>query len=276
MKRSLFATVLLCLIFPPAVFAHPTARFIRNHTTIRVHAEYQLGHKVWVCSWRPGDTRVRPLVTYSRRSPRTVEAWAGAGRRRSRTVCAMNGGTYTWRTYYPSGALFAEGRRIHPASDAPAVGFTRNGRVWFGARNARRHGSVNIVNGMAFLIQRGRPLLSHARAPWTTPAQFSCGARGTDSWYGCFRSTIVSFRNGRVGLVEIALASMPTASRILMRMGVRDAITLDAGGAARLWTLAGRHNTGRYRVGHTFGTIPPGYPWHRLIPDAVLINARRA
>lgn len=276
MKRQILACGLLCLIFPPAALAHPTAHFLRTRTSLRVHAEYQLGHKVWVCSWRPGDRRIRGLVTYSKRAPRTVEAWAGAGRRRSRTACAMNGGTYQWRNYYPSGALFAEGRRIHPASNAPAAGFTLGGRVWFGARNARRHGSVNIVNGMAFLVQRGRPLLSHSRAPWTTPAQYSCGARGTDSWYGCFRSVVVSFRSGRVGLVEIALASMPLSARILKRMGVRDALAVDSGGAARLWTLAGRHNTGRRYVGHTFGTIPPGYPWHRMIPDAILINARRA
>src|SRR6185437_4904930 len=92
------------------------------------------GHHVRVCSWRPGDNRVRGLVRYSKRL-HTVPGWAMAGQKRSRAVCALNGGTYQTRpaTYRPSGTVFAQGRRIRGVMDAPAVGFLANGRVVFGA-----------------------------------------------------------------------------------------------------------------------------------------------
>lgn len=253
--------------------ARPTARYL-SRTTIRVHAEVVLGHHVRVCSWRPGDRRVRGLVRYSR-ATRTVPGWAEAGRRASRAVCAINGGTYALASYRPSGTVVAGGRRITPISDAPAVGLLASGRVVWGARRARRLGAANIMNGLAYVVSGGHAIRSHAEAPWTTSAQFSCGAPGTDGWYGCSRSVLAAFANGRVGLVEIGHASMPLAGRILVRMGAVEAITFDSGGAALMWTLEGRRNTGsRSQAGHLFG-VTAGTSWHRRIPDAIIINARR-
>jgi hypothetical protein len=250
-------------------YAHPTARFLATRTTIRVHGGVALGHHVRVCSWRPGDARVRGLVRYSKRLE-TVPQWAGAARLRSRAVCSLNGGTYRTAPgvdqYRPSGTLYAMGRRVRGLMDAPAVGFLSNGRVVFGARAAYRAGSREIMNGLSFLVSGGKPLLRHADAAWTTAAQFSCGAAGTDGPYGCSRSVLAQFKTGRVGLVEIGHASMPLAARILVHLGAREAITFDSGGAALMWTLTTR----RRLFGVTAGT-----PWHRRIPSAIVINARK-
>jgi len=263
--------------FAAKAFGHPTATFLSARTTIRVHGELVLGHHVRVCSWRPGDARVRGLVRYSKRL-HTVPGWALAGQRTSRAVCSLNGGTYRTAPgagqYRPSGTLFAGGRRVRGVTDAPAVGFLSRGRVVFGARAARKAGSGNIMNGLAFLVSGGHPLLQHSDAAWTTPKQFTCGAPGTDGTYGCSRSNLVQFRNGRVGLVEIGHASMPLAARILVRMGAREAVTFDSGGAALMWTLQGSHNTGsRTQVGHLMGATV-GSVWKRRIPDAIIVNAR--
>lgn len=257
-------------------YAHPTAAFLAKRTTLRTHNEIVLGHHVRVCSWRPGDARIRGLVRYSKAHLHTVPGWALAGHKRSRAACAINAGTYQTRpaTYRPSGTVYAMGRRIRGLTDAPAAGF-RNGHVYFGARNAYRHGARNITNGLAMLVDHGHPLTSHSQAVWTTPSQFSCGAPGTDGIFGCSRSSIVQFRNGRVGLVEIGHASMLLAARILVRMGARGALTLDSGGAALLWTISGSHNTGsRTQAGHLFGATV-GSTWKRHLPYAVVVNARK-
>jgi len=259
----------------PNASAHPTATFLNARTTIRVHGELVYGHHVRVCSWRPGDARVRGLVRYSKRL-KTVPGWAMAGLRPSRAVCALNGGTYRTASpnqYRPSGTVYAQGRRIRRVMDAPAVGFLARGRVVFGARAARRHGAQSIMNGLAYLVIDGRAQ-SFLSAPWVTPKQWSCGAPGTDGVYGCSRSNLVQFKNGRVGLVEIGHASMPFAAAILVKMGAKAAITFDSGGAALMWTLQGSHNTGsRSQVGHLIGATV-GSSWKRRIPDAVIVNAR--
>jgi hypothetical protein len=263
--------------FVGQAYAHPTARYLHRSTSIRVTHRTVLGHPVRVCSWRPGDRRVRGLVRYSRTHLLTVPGWAGAGRKRSRAACALNGGTYRTASpnrYRPSGTVFAQGRRIRRVMDAPAVGFLPGGRVIFGAQAARQHGSGNIMNGLAMLVEHGRPLLRHSDAVWTTPAQFACGAPGTDGVYGCSRSAVVQFKNGRVGLVEVLHASMPAAAIILKQMGARAAITFDSGGAAGMWTLIGRHNLSRTQVGRYVGATM-GTNWHRHIPDAIVMNARK-
>ena len=117
------------------------------------------------------------------------------------------------------------------------------------------------MNGLAYLVRDGHPLRYHSQAPWTTRAQFSCGARGTDGWYGCYRSALVRFKGGRVGFAEVELASMPVAAKVLRRLGVVDALTLDSGGGAMLWTR---------RFGN-FGTTA-GTRWSRLIPMAVTVR----
>jgi len=259
----------------PNASAHPTTTFLNARTTIRVHGELVYGHHVRVCSWRPGDARVRGLVRYSKAHLLTVPGWAAAGRLRSRAACAANSGTYRTATpnqYRPSGTVYAGGRKIRGLMDAPAVGFV-GGRVYFGARNAYRHGARNIMNGLAMLVDHGVALRSHRLAPWTTPSQFTCGPPGTDGPVGCSRTCVVAFKNGRVGLVEVMHVSMPAAARILKAMGAKAAITLDSGGAAGLWTLTGSRNVPRPQVGRFFGAAM-GTPWHRHLPMAIVINAR--
>jgi len=258
-----------------SAFAHPTARFLSARTTIRVHGEIVLGHHVRVCSWRPGDVRVRGLVRYSKRL-KTVPGWAMAGLRPSRAVCGINGGTYRTATpnqYRPSGTVYAQGRRIRGVTDAPAVGFVA-GHIYFGAANARLHGAKSIMNGLAMLVVHGHAQTKHRLMPWTTLKQFSCGAPGTDGVYGCSRSVVAQMKNGRNAIIEIGHASMPLAAAILARMGAKTAITFDSGGAALMWTLEGSHNTGsRSQVGHLIGATV-GSAWKRRLPDALIVNAR--
>lgn len=266
----------LMLAAPAVAQAHPTNGWLSAQTTIRVHGELVLGHHVRVCSWKPGDNRVRGLVRYSKHL-KTVPGWAQAGLRPSRAVCALNGGTYRTapgvNQYRPSGTVYAQGRRIRGLTDAPAVGFV-GGHVFFGARLARKHGAKSIMNALAYLVRDGKAQLNHRLMPWTTLKQFSCGAPGTDGTYGCSRSVVAQMRNGRVAMIEIGHASMPLAAKILVRMGVKTAVTFDSGGAALMWTLQGSHNTGsRTQVGHLIGATV-GSAWKRRIPDAVIVNAR--
>jgi hypothetical protein len=233
---------------------------VAHHPPVAVRTQTVLGHHVRVCAWNPASAHVRGLVRYSK-TLHTITGWA-SGQRRVR--CAMNGGTYG-RHYVPSGNVWALGRQIRTsAPNAPAVGF-RRGRMYFGYENARLHGAVNIMNGLAYLVRDGKAIRTHAEAPWTTPAQFGCGPRGSDGWYGCFRSCAVQFKNGRVALVEVSLASMPVAARILKSMGAVTAITFDSGGAAGIDTP---HHGGLF--GSTSGTI-----WHRLLPDDMIVQVTR-
>lgn len=256
----------------PAADAHPTAHFVRTRTSIRTTALNVLGHHVRMTTWRPGDRRARLLVAYSRHR-HTVTTWAGAHRRRSRAVAAINGGTWRWATNRPIGTVWAQGRRITRTTRRPAVGFLPRGRVVLGARAARRRGSVNIVAGEAVLVRHSRALRRH---PWATPGQESCGPPGTDG-AGCFRSNVVLFRNGRAGLVEIGYATMAQAAAVLVRLHARWAVTYDSGGSALLWTLSGRGGCADRRAsGRCYGiTHAAGLHWERQVPDAIILEARR-
>lgn len=229
-----------------------------HHAPIHIGTTRVLSHRVRVCTWNP-TSKLRVVVRYNRVHLHTTTGWA---KTMPRTRCAMNGGTYNTHTYIPSGNLWAMGHRVkYNNPNAPAVGFVHN-RLYFGYANARRHGAVNIMNGLAMLVRKGVPLRTHNDAPWTTPSQFNCGGRGTDGWYGCFRSCAVQYKNGRYGIVEIALSSMPVAARILKKLNVLNAITFDSGGSAEIVTP--------YH-GSPFGSTA-GTSWHRLLPDTIIVQ----
>ena len=229
------------------------------------------GHVVRIVRWHPGGG-MYAFVAWSR-APRTVPGWAHA-RRPGRNVAAINGSTWTWKTGRPTGTVISRGRRVTPLSDHPAVGFSGAGDVMFGARNAVRHGAANVVAGAAYLIRGG---VVQTRFPYASYGQRTCGPRGTDG-YGCWRGNVVRFRHGEVGLVEIAYASMPEAARVLRALQVIDALTLDSGGSANLWTVRGRHGTcvDPRVVGHCFGvTHASGLHWERPVDDAIVVEVRR-
>ncbi len=221
-----------------------------------------LGHVVRGCTWSPADRHVFAGVNYNAAVLRTTSQWGQV----AHAACAINGGTYTRSTYRPSGVVWARGRAVtRGPMSAPAVGFIR-GRVAFGAGPARLAGSGNIMNGLAYLVRKGAPITSHAQTPWATYSQYVCGPHGTDGWPGCYRSAFVRFRNGRVGMVEIQLATMPGAARILARMGVVTAITFDSGGGAAMWTRQGNVVFGTGTIGNPHG--------QRLQPDAIVVQVR--
>lgn len=229
---------------------------IIHHPPVNIGIHKVLSHNVRVCNWMP-HTRIRVIVKYNKVHHHTVPGWSKA---QPRTVCTMNGGTYNTTTYRPSGNLWAVGHRIkYNNPDAPAVGFVGT-RMYFGYRNARRHHAVNIMNGLAMLVVKGHALKTHNDAPWTTPAQFNCGPRGTDGWYGCFRSCAVQYKNGRFGIVEIAFSSMPLAAHILKAMHVVNAITFDSGGSAGMYAR------------HILFSPTAGTSWHRLLPDSIVVQ----
>jgi hypothetical protein len=116
--------------------------------------------------------------------------------------------------------------------------------------------------------------------PFASSVQATCGPAGTDGRAGCFRSVVAQFKNGRVGLVEIAHASMRTAARILVRMHVKFAWTGDAGGSS---LLAWRHGRGRGcasadRVRSRWScmgvTHSAGLNWERPVPDVIVLVRR--
>lgn len=264
----------LLLALPATAGARIDAAFLRHHATSVHVREYRIaGHHVKVVSWRPGNRYIRALVNYSRR-PRTVPLWAHARRSDSRAVAAMNGGTWHWGTEKPIGTVWAQGRRITRTSRHPAVGFLSRGRVVFGARQARRRGSVNILAGEATLIRHGRIL---KRYPYAHGVQIACGARGTDGAIGCFRSNVVRFKGGRVGLVEVSYASMQTTAMILRSLHAVAAVTYDSGGSANLWTSIGHGGCSDARVrGRCMGIAhAAGLRWERQIPTAFTVLVRR-
>jgi hypothetical protein len=275
MTRLLVITIALAGVI--AAVAQPadarvTRAFLRHHaTSVHLRSLIVAGHHVEVVSWRPGNRYVRALVGYSRHR-KTVPGWAHARSSTSRTVAAINGGTWHWATNRPIGTVWAMGRRITRTSKRPAVGFLSRGRVVFGARSARRRGSTNIVAGEATLIRHGRIM---RRYPWATRAQATCGPRSSGT--GCFRSVVVRFKGGRVGLVEIAFATMREAAGILHAMRVDAAVTFDSGGSANLWRSVGHGGCADRRArGRCFGiTHAVGLRWERPVPDAITVLVRR-
>ena len=194
-----------------------------HHATpaVTVGDKRVFGHRVRVVSWLPGRG-IWPTVTYGR--PRNVTTWADASNPRGRSIAAMNMSTWTWRTNVPIGTVRSHGRWIVGVHKRPAVGFTAKGRAIFGARPAARHGARNIAAGVATLLANGHIA---RRYPWAHPAQISCS---------CYRSVIGQWSTGRVGMIEVGYATMRQAAYVLKRMGVRNAVTGDAGGSSILWT----------------------------------------
>lgn len=257
MKRTpLFAAAALAaaaatLVGPAvSVAAH---RHHRHHAGATVRTVHVLGHGVRIVEWRPGHAHAS--VTWGAR--RTVPAWGNGG------SAAINGGTFSFATGRPVGLLRAGGHWIRrDGQNHPTVGFLPSGGVVFGARGAIRSHAENIIAGPAYLIWKGHVVSTRAEAPFASRIQFSCGPRGTDG-LGCFRSCVVRFGGGKVGLVEISYATMPQAARVLHRLGAVDALTLDSGGSANEW-VRGR---GSYGI-----TKASGLRWQRPVPDAIVIS----
>lgn len=241
--------------------AQGSSRPAPRQTQVVVSHRYVLGHKVWECSWNGYTANAAGRVVWQFH-PRTL---VDRVRNDRNAVCAVNGNTYVSSNLLPAGPVRAGGRWVtkrYPSQ--PVFGFVGR-RVVFGWDNVRRFAARNIMSGKAYLVRNGHAIRRISQAPFATHAQFWCGGRGTDSWYGCFRSAVVQFRNGRYGLVSIALASMPKAGKILVRMGVVNAVTGDSGGGEEGWF-----------EGHSFGTIPnhgPHANWKRRIPDAIIVDA---
>lgn len=233
---------------------HPAPAYRLTRRTI-------LGHQVTTVSWKPGG-RVTARLAYSRhsRNPLTFGTLNNA-------FATMNGDTWNWGGFMPTGTARSRGVWIHRYSPRPAVGFYSTGGVVFGADAARKHNTADIVSGLAFLLRGGQ--VQHD-FPWAHPIQISCGPRGTDGGPGCWRSNVVRFRGGRVGLVEVSFASMATTARVLKRMNVVDALTLDSGGSSVLgWR---RHRSGLWHqagIQHALGNA-----WLRPTPEAIVLVRR--
>jgi exopolysaccharide biosynthesis protein len=237
----------------PAVSAAAAHHHPRHHAGATVRTVHVLGHGVRIVEWRPGHARAS--VTWGKR--RTVPTWGNGG------SAAINGGTFSFATGRPVGLLRARGRWIgRTGQNNPTVGFLPSGRLVFGARAAIRSHAENIIAGPAYLIWKGHVITTKDEAPFASRVQFSCGPRGTDG-LGCFRSCVVRFGGGKVGLVEISYATMPQAARVLRRLGAVDALTLDSGGSANEWV----RGKGSYGI-----TKASGLHWQRPVPDAIVIS----
>jgi len=223
------------------------------HAGPRVRETKVFGHGVRIVEWTPGHAHAH--VTWGSRH--TVPVW-GRG-----AYAAINGGTFSFATGRPVGLLRARGRWIaRGGRDHPTVGFLSSGGVVFGARAAIRAGAHDIVAGPAYLIRKGHVIHRKRDAPFATKVQFGCGPRGTDG-LGCFRSCVVQFGGGKVGLVEIRYATMAQAARVLHRIGVTNALTLDSGGSANEWV----RGHGSYGI-----TKASGMHWQRRVPDAIVVS----
>lgn len=238
-----------------------------HHHPVRHPAPYRLarrtilGHQTTTVSWKPGG-KVSARLAYSKhsRNPLTFGTLNHA-------FATMNGDTWDWGGYMPTGTARSRGVWIHRFSARPAVGFYSTGGIVFGAKQATKHGTADIVSGLGYLLRKGK--IQHT-FPWAHPVQISCGPRGTDGGPGCWRSNIVRYKGGRVGMVEVSFASMATTARILKSMGVVDALTLDSGGSSVLgWR---KHTTGQWHqagIQHALGN-----DWLRPTPEAIVLVRR--
>jgi exopolysaccharide biosynthesis protein len=242
------------LVVPAASAATTHHRHHHHHKTgATVRTAHILGHGVRIVEWAPGHARAQ--VTWGTRH--TVPVW-GHG-----AYAAINGGTFSFSTGLPVGLLRAGGRWIGRGGlDHPTVGFLASGGLVFGARAAIHAGAENIIAGPAYLIWEGHVTSAKRDAPFASGPQYSCGPRGTDG-RGCFRSCVVRFGNGNAGLVEVGYATMPQAARVLHRLGVVDALTLDSGGSANEWV----RGHGSYGI-----TEASGMRWQRRVPDAIVVS----
>jgi hypothetical protein len=257
---------------------HPSRSYVERTTSVRIGDRIVRGRRVHMVTWRPGDPRVSPQVLYSARR-RTPTSFAAGNRK---ILAVVNGGTWVFRSGRLIGSVRAGGRTISRRDpDRPAVGFTRAGQLVFGARPAFAADAPHIIAGVAylFLTPKGggtRPVTRLSEAPWASASQFSCGPAGGGRT-GCFRSNIVQFRRGRIGLVEIAYADIPLAAQILADMGARQALTMDSGGSATIWTAYGRGEGCPRGVnrGRCFGTTAAtGIDWQRPVPDVAALTLR--
>jgi hypothetical protein len=268
--RKLFIGLMVAAAL--ASLASPAQARTRHHrcpACVRTRQFRLDGHMVRYTSWRPGLSRVIGHVAFSRRHKR-VEAFAHAGSRRTPSIAAINASTWNWASGIPTGTLWTNGTQITGLNDRPAVGFVGS-NVVFGARLAAEEGAKNIVSGPAYLLRGGEVESSF---PYAANAQIHCAAPRTDGGYGCWRSIVATFKNGRAAVLEISFASMPTAAHILQMMGATNAIAFDSGGSATMWTRAGSGGCYAYHyVGHCFGSLHYAHMgYERTIPDAVVIS----
>jgi hypothetical protein len=248
----------------------------RHHSSLQIRDRRVLGFHVRSVSYKPGSG-YRMTVGASRHSVHTVPHWANAGHRQTKTMAAINGNPWVWRTLRPVGTVRTHGHWISRPSRAPAVGFLANGKMIFGSRPAKHAGAMNIIPGKAYLM-RGGKIQRHY--PWAAPAQRNCNTAHTDGGYGCWRPVEARWKNGRVGLVMVAFANMSQAAHVLKRMGVADAMTGDSGGSTNLWTRHGSGGCSRLSNGHVYGHCfgalhHAGLPYERAIPNVAMIVKNR-
>lgn len=224
-----------------------------------------LGHQVTSVSYRPGRGGVRLQAIYGSHR-KTPLAWGTV----THALAVMNADTWEWKTNVPNGPARVQGQWItqpphvwSPEWGRPAVGFYSTGGIVFGAQAAEATGAANIVSGPAYLIRDDQ---IQTTFPWAHSIQITCGPGRTDG-AGCWRSNIVRYDDGRVGMVEVAFASMPTTARVLQRLHVKDALTFDSGGSSVLgWRPTTTSPWSRAGIQQAIGSS-----WLRPVPEAVAL-----
>lgn len=270
--RLAVALIALAATFVPTgvASAHPSipVSTMLHRTSVRIAVRRIHGHLLKIISWQPGDPHLAVTVNYS--SHRLPPVMWGARDRSNLAV--LNGGTWRWRTGVPTGTVVSRGRVVHIARRIPAVGYTASGEMVLGTGAAFRAHARNIIGGKAYLVAHGRAITR--RPGYVTPTQWSCDAVGTDGSEGCYRSVVARFRSGRVGMIEMAYIGMPTAARLLVRMGADAAITFDSGGSATQWSAAGHSGCPHhFQRGSCFGlTQRMGLHWQRPVPSVTVLS----
>jgi exopolysaccharide biosynthesis protein len=249
----------------------PPLKTMLHRTSIQIRVRKVHGHLVKSITWKPGDRHLRVTVGYARHG-RAPVAW---GAFRHTNLAVMNGGTWHWSTGVPVGTVVSNGRVIHIDRRIPAVGYTATGDLVVGTRAARAAHVRNIVNAKAYLVLHGRAM--RRKPSSVTPTQWRCDAPGTDGAEGCYRSVVAKFRNGRVGMLEMAYISMPAAARLLVKMGAESAITFDSGGSATVWSAAGHGGCPHpWQRGSCFGlTQRIGMRWQRPVATTTILSYTR-
>jgi Phosphodiester glycosidase len=253
-----------------AAHAHsgmPVTTMLRR-TSIQVRVHRISGHLVKSITWRPGDRHLSLTVGYDRRGLPPV-TWGMRGRS---NLAVLNGGTWHWHSGRPVGTVVSRGHIVHIDRRNPAVGYTAQGDLILGTRAARAAHVRNIINAKAYLVVHGH---ARSRRPSSvTRTQWLCDAPGTDGGEGCYRSVVAKFRNGRVGMLEIAYISMPAAARLLQKMGAETAVAFDSGGSATVWSAAGHGGCPHpWQGGSCFGlTQRVGLHWQRPVVSVSVLS----
>ena len=195
----------------PAHSGMPVTTMLRRTSIqIRVHRIYRRPREEHHLAAR------RPPPQPHGRSHASRSAAVVWGARGRSNLAVLNGGAWHWHSGTPVGTVVSRGRVVHIDRRNPAVGYTARATSSSGRAPPAQHtsGTSSTPRPIWWCTDTPGP---GAELGDAHPVAVRCA--GNRRRRGLLRSVVAKFRNGRVGMLEIAYISMPAAARLLQKMG---------------------------------------------------------